>query len=232
VPSPSPSPESQRLQWFSPAFPVGGYAYSHGIEKAVETGHVRDAATLQSWIEAILRHGAGRNDAILIGEVYRVMAKGGTGRDAALLALAELAYALGTSAERRLESAQQGAAFYALVSRVSPHADLPQFEEAVVHRLPYAITVGMAGSAHGHDVEPLAQAYLQSFASNLLAAGLRLGVIGQSGAQVALAALHPVLQAVAALAQSTGLDDLGGMVFRADLMSTRHETQTTRLFRS
>jgi len=224
--------ESQRLQWFSPTFPVGGYAYSHGIEMAVETGDVHNAATLLSWIEAILRHGAGRNDAILIGEVYRVMGQGGAGRDAALASLAELAYALGISAERRLEAAQQGAAFYTLVLQVSPHPDLPVIDAAKVHHLPYAIAVGMAGSAHGHDAAALAQAYLQSFAGNLLGAGLRLGVIGQSGAQIALAALYPVIEAVCTLAQTATLDDLGGMAFRADLMSIRHETQTTRLFRS
>lgn len=222
--------EFQRLQWFSPAFPVGGYAYSHGIEKAVETGDIRDAATLADWISDVLRLGAGRGDAILLGEAWRRAGDlaGETRRDG-LEDLAELGVALGLSSERRLETVQQGAAFYALVRAAWPHDDLPPLDNGL---LPYPVAVGVAGRVHGQPLLPLATAYLQSFAANLIAAGLRLAVIGQSAAQVRIAALMPVIRAVAAEAEGAGLDDLGSMAFRSDLMSLSHETQATRLFRS
>ena len=51
------------MTWLSPGFPVGGYSYSHGIEFAVEDGRVTDRDSLTRWVEAIIVHGAGRNDA-------------------------------------------------------------------------------------------------------------------------------------------------------------------------
>src|SRR6185436_12318663 len=94
--------------WLSPAYPVGGFSYSHGLEWTVEAGKVRDAATLAGWIEDLLHHGAGRSDAILLAGAWRAATAG----DEPLLAeIAELAAALVPSAERRLETLAQGAAF-------------------------------------------------------------------------------------------------------------------------
>ena len=220
--------EFQRQQWFSPAFPVGGYAYSHGIEKAVETGDIRDSATLASWIADVL--GSGRSDAILLGEAWRRAGDlSGEARLTSLCELAEFGIAVGLSRERRLETAQQGGAFYHLVRTAWPDVDLLSLGD---DPLPYPVAVGIAGRVHRQPLLPLATAYLQAFASNLIAAGLRLAVIGQSEAQVRLAAVLPVIRAIAAEAEGASLEDLGGMAFRSDLMSIRHETQTTRLFRS
>ena len=225
------SAEFQRLHWFSPAFPVGGYAYSHGIEMAVETGDVRDAPSLERWIGDILRLGAGRNDAILLAETWRRV-QAGAGWVDGLCALNDLALALGLSSERRLETVQQGTAFYALIVKAWPHEKLPELPEDERAALAFPVAVGMAGAAHNHVLFPLTRAYLQGFAGNLIAAGIRLAIIGQSEAQARLAALMPLIAAVARKAETQTLDDLGGSAFRADLMSLRHETQTTRLFRS
>lgn len=219
--------ELQRLAWFSPAFPVGGYAYSHGIEKAVETGDVVNPETLADWIADVLRLGAGRNDAILIAEAWR---RGASKEISPLIELAELGAALGVAAERRLETTQQGAAFLGLVHAAFPHGDLPAWPEG--QAIPYPVAVGMAGRVHGQPLKPLIAAYLQAFASNLIAAGIRLAIIGQSEAQVRLAGLMPVIAGIAGEAEGATPADLGGMAFRADLMAMRHETQTTRLFRS
>jgi len=224
VTSTAETQEFQRQHWFSPAFPVGGYAYSHGIEKAAETGDVRDAASLAAWISGVLRLGAGRADAILLAEAYRRDTLGGW-RD-----VAELAYALGLSAERRLETAQQGAAFLGLIRTSWPHDGLPEWHRS--EPIPFPVAVGIAGRLHGQPLEQLITAYLQAFAGNLIAAGIRLAVIGQSGAQTVLANLAPVILPLAREAASASLEDLGAMGFRSDLMSLRHETQATRLFRS
>jgi urease accessory protein len=221
--------EFQRQAWFSPAFPVGGYAYSHGIEAAVEAGLVTGGANLAGWISDIIRLGTGRNDAIIIGEAWRIA------RDAAsgvrLRDLSDLALALGQSAERRLESAQQGTSFLGLIRRAWPHPRLaplwPEGEE-----IAYPVAVGLAGGLHDQPVVPLAASYLQAFSGNLLAAGIRLSVIGQSEAQARLAELQPDILEMARLAETAKLDDLGGAAFTADLMAMRHETQQGRLFRS
>lgn len=223
--------EFQRQHWFSPAFPVGGYAYSHGIEKAVETGDITRGESLARWIDGILRLGAGRNDAILLSEAWRrAGGESGTADLAAILDLAELGIALGLSQERRLETAQQGAAFYALVASSWPHPDWIDWPDG--RDLPYPVAVGLAGAIHRQPLRPLLGAWLQAFAANLLAAGIRLAVIGQAEAQARQASLLPILSALADEALTASLDDLGGMAIRGDLMSLRHETQTTRLFRS
>lgn len=216
--------EFQRQHWFSPAFPVGGYAYSHGIEKAAETGDVRDAASLAAWISGVLRLGAGRADAILLAETFRRDTLEGWRE------VAELGYALGLSSERRLETAQQGAAFLGLIRTSWPHDGLPAWPKG--EPLAFPVAVGIAGRLHGQPLEPLVQAYLQAFAGNLVAAAIRLAVIGQSGAQSVLANLASVILPLAKEAASASLEDLGAMGFRSDLMSLRHETQVTRLFRS
>src|SRR5262249_57391695 len=61
-----PAPAFLRLQsWLSPAFPTGSYSYSHGLEWAVEAGHIHDRRSLVDWLEADLCYGSGRKQADL-----------------------------------------------------------------------------------------------------------------------------------------------------------------------
>jgi urease accessory protein len=216
--------------WFSPAFPVGGYAYSHGIERAVEAEIVTNADTLTNWIEDILTYGTGRNDCILLAEAFRI-AKGWQGDDvpAALPDIAQLALALGASSERRLETLQQGAAFRDLHMAIEPMPCLGWFDD-----LPTAfpIVVGIVAAKRGHELAAVLPAYLQAFAANLFAAGIRLAVIGQTEVQKRLMLLRPVVLGIARAAATSTLDDLGTMSLKADLMAMQHETQIGRLFRS
>jgi urease accessory protein len=96
------------MNWLSPAFPVGGFAYSHGLERAVHDGLVSDRAELQAWLAALLEIGSGWNDAVLFAEAWRRARDGGD-----LVDLAELAEALAGSGERHAETMLQGAAFLA-----------------------------------------------------------------------------------------------------------------------
>ena len=77
LPAPATSASQQRrlLQiWLSPSFPVGAYAYSHGLERAVEAGYVTDRATLHDWIGDLFTHGSIRNDLILVAAAWRAVA--------------------------------------------------------------------------------------------------------------------------------------------------------------
>jgi urease accessory protein len=217
------------MTWFSPAYPVGAFAYSHGLEWAHEAGDIHDAATLRDWIDAIQSKGAARNDAILLAAVWRaVRADDG----AALTETAELALALAGSSERRLETVTQGNAFVAATMAAHPCAALIALRRAWPGDVAYPVAVGVA--AAGHDV-PLAivlPAFLHGFAANLVSAAVRLGVVGQTDGQRVLAALTPNITARAGKAVNLGLDDLGACAFRSDLASLRHETQYSRLFRS
>ena len=207
------------LAWLSPGFPTGAYAYSHGLEWAVEAGDIRDGDTLRAWLADVLTHGSGRNDAILLRHAHRAA------RDpAALEHLAELAAAVAPSCERQAETIDQGKAFL----RAARAWDCPILPEAVA----YPVAVGALAGWHGIEEHLTAAAYLQAFGSNLISAAIRLVPLGQTTGLQVLAAIEPTILRVAADTGAATLDDIGGCAFRADLAAMRHETQYTRLFRS
>jgi urease accessory protein len=216
------------MAWLSPAYPVGAFSYSSGIEWAVEAGDVTDAQTLRRWLEPVLAHGGGFCDAVFFIHAHRAAA----GTDlAALHTVAELAAALAPSKERFLETTAQGRAFLEATHAAWPCAML---EWALARDAPiaYPVAVGIAVAGHGIALEPALAAYLQAVAANLVSAGVRLIPLGQTDGQRVLAALEPVIAETAARALACRLEDAGSAAFRADLASMRHETQYTRLFRS
>ncbi|MFZ1106478.1 MAG: urease accessory protein UreF [Hyphomicrobiaceae bacterium] len=222
------TPLSRLMIWLSPAYPVGGFSYSHGLEWTVEAGKVRDAATLGDWIEDILKHGAGRSDAILLGETWRAAIDGDERR---LAEVAELATAFVPSAERRLETLAQGAAFLSATQAVWPAPALERLA-AVAPYIAYPVAVGASAAAHGLPLAPTTQAFVQAFAANLVSAGVRLIPLGQTDGLRVLARLERLIPPLVAGALIASLDDLGGAAVMADIASMRHETQYTRLFRS
>lgn len=203
--------------WLSPAYPVGAYTYSHGIERAVEDGAVSDAATLRAWIEDILRFGAGWTDAILLAHAWRDPADEG---------VAALSAALQPSTERALETNSQGAAFAATTAAAWPAEGLNAAPA------PYPVAVGRAARAHDAPLDQAATLYLHAFAANLVSAGVRLIPLGQTDGQRVVAALGPICEAVAADAIAAPLDAIGGASILSDIASMRHEIQRTRLYRS
>lgn len=218
APSADPAAALYRLAaWLSPAYPVGAYAYSHGLEWAVEAGEVRDRETLTGWIAAVLRHGAGRADAILLAHAWAAPDDE---------TLAELALALAGSRERRLETSAQGAAFAQVTAAAWPAPGLDG------RPAPYPVAVGRAARAHGVPAFDAALLYLHGFAAALAGAAVRLVPLGQTDGQRAVAALLETCRAVAAEAMTAPLDEIGGCALRSDIAAMRHETQGVRLFRT
>jgi len=216
-----------RLQtWFSPAYPIGGYTYSHGLEWAIEARDVVDAASAEAWIRDVLVSGAGRSDAILMAEAWRC-------EDAdAFAELAALAHALTPTSERRLESVAQGRAFFDVTNAAWPGERLAWAEALPVERRVHAVIVGLAGRAHDVPLDALLEAHLQAFAANLVSAAVRLVPLGQTDGQRLQARFEAVVAAVARAAADASRDEIGGVALLADVASMRHETQYTRLFRS
>lgn len=203
-------------QWFSPSFPIGAFSYSHGLETAILEGHVADAVGLEEWITDVLRHGAGRNDVILLHAAYNADAAG-------LQELDELAQALSPSRNRLLETVQQGGAFARTIRDVWGY-DVPDMA------LPVA--VGAAAARHGLPRALTAETYLHSFIANLVSAAVRLVPLGQTEGQICLFALKPLVRSTAARALTQSVDGLGAAAFAADISAMRHETQYARIFRS
>jgi len=217
------------MTWFSPSFPVGSFAYSSGIEWAVEAGSITNAATLRDWLATLLAHGSGFADAILAAHAYR--AASACDR-AALSDIAELAAALAPSKERQLETLAQGGAFVEIVRNAWSCDRLIQVLDGWDQPVAYPVAVGLAGAAHGVPLAPLLHAFLHALVANWISAGVRLIPLGQTEGQQVLAALEPDVAAIARRALDASLDDLGSATFCADLASMNHEAQYTRLFRS
>jgi len=217
------------LTWLSPAFPVGGFSYSSGIEWAVEAGDIKDAASLGEWLAAMLADGSGFCDAVFLAQAHRAVE---AGDDAALRDIAELAAAFVPSRERQLETSTQGRAFIE-IARAAWHCD--GLDRAVAQAgcaIVYPVAVGIVSAAHAIPLAPSLHCFLHALVSNWISAGARLIPLGQTDSQRVLAALEPEVAATAKRAIAAALDDLGSATFRADLASFRHETQYTRLFRS
>ncbi|HEY4161925.1 MAG TPA: urease accessory protein UreF [Dongiaceae bacterium] len=218
--------------WLSPAFPVGGYSYSHGLEYAVEAGTLRSGADLIGWIEGMLYFGGVRSDAILLREAHRATVPDDPDR---FLEIAEQAAALRGTAELALESLAQGRAFLKAL-----RAGWPDLAAAApIQRLTapgvepsYCVCFAAAAALAGIALRPAMLAYLQAFAANLISAALRLMPIGQSDGLVCLAALGERLPVIVDALEMVPFADLGSAAWGVDFCSMRHETQYTRLFRS
>jgi urease accessory protein len=217
------------MAWLSPSFPVGSFAYSHGIEWAVEVGDIRNAAALEEWIDDLLQHGGPWSDAVLLAAAHRAV---GQEHDVQLAEIAELAAAFAPSRERRLETLKQGEAFLLAVRASWPCKALGCLACAWKGEVAFPVAVGVA--AAGHDIPPkeTLEAYLLALVTNLVSAAVRLVPLGQTEATQVVARLTPRVREIAARAAAATLDDLGGAALRSDIASMRHETQHTRLFRS
>lgn len=201
-------------QWLSPSYPVGSFAYSHGLEWAIQTGDVSDADGLEAWVKSVLLHGAGKSDALLLAAAYRADDP---------LCVDATARAFAASAERLKETALQGEAF----SRATRDIwDTP------ISGLTYPVAVGHAAKLNVLPLELTIQMFLHAFVANLAAVGMRLIPLGQTEGHKVIKALTPLCIAISQDAVQSTLDDLSSTSFMADIASMKHETQYSRIFRT
>ena len=216
------------LVWNSPSYPIGSFTYSHGLETAVEDGRIKTATDVVSYVEAVLARGGGWVDAVLFVHAWQA-----AGDDTAFDELSELAAAFRGSSETALEARQQGSSFLTVTRKAWPHPALDAFaarngSQPIAH----CAVMALACAAHGVPLEPALHAMLHATAANLVSAGVRLVPLGQTDGQLALAALTPLIEGIAARALITPLSNLGTAAPELELASIAHETLYTRLFRS
>ncbi|MEL6170789.1 MAG: urease accessory UreF family protein [Pseudomonadota bacterium] len=204
-------------QWLSPSFPIGSFAYSHGLEAAVAQGWVYDAASLQEWLSNITLHGTGRSDAIWLRLAYSAK------NDTELLALNAEACAFAPAKTRLIEGEKQGAAFAKTVRAVW-EIDLPDL------LLPLA--VGAAAGQKDIEIKLVVPLYLQAFLGNLINAAQRLMPLGQTEGQTILAALQSEYMQVAHDTSQAGREEICSNAFASDIAAMHHETLEPRLFQS
>ncbi|MCG6903142.1 MAG: urease accessory protein UreF [Rhodobacter sp.] len=204
-------------QWLSPAYPLGAFSYSHGLEWAVAAGDVDDTGSLERWLGDVMCHGSGRSDALFLAAAYLADTPGDLTR------IDQTCRAFAASAERLRESDLQGAAFCEITARVWG------FDLA---RLTFPVGVGRAARLGALPLDLTSQMYLQAFITNLVTCAQRLLPIGQTEAQALIHALSGAARDIAAQTLTGDLDMLSGTAFLADIASMKHETQYSRTFRT
>jgi urease accessory protein len=218
------------LGWLSPSFPVGAFAYSHGLEAAVEAELVSDRGSLANWLDGLVRFGSARNDALLLVVAHRSV----SANDPAMVTeCADLASMMFGAPELELEALGQGAAFWRTVTTSWPHQGFARWAECLPEKgAAYPVAVGIAAAVHGIPLAAVAPAFLHAFVANGISAAIRLGVIGQTDGQHVQYDLEAMVAATARDLADATLDDIGSAAVTLDVMALSHETQTTRLFRS
>ncbi|EBA12146.1 urease accessory protein UreF [Roseobacter sp. CCS2] len=204
-------------QWLSPAFPVGAFAYSHGLEAAIQSDAITSGQDLKDWLTDIIIHGSGRNDCILLRAAHACA------DNASLDIVNDTALAFAASAERQLEQTLQGAAFCKTTAAIWGGTG---------HGYVYPVAVGQAAARQNIDVSLTAAMYLQAISSNLISAAMRLMALGQTEGQNILASLTILCDETAKATTGTKLDDLQSTAFMVDIAAMHHETLQPRIFRT
>tara|TARA_E500000331_G_C17230543_1_gene702436 strand:+ start:359 stop:1048 length:690 start_codon:yes stop_codon:yes gene_type:complete len=218
------------IAWFSPGFPVGSFAYSHGLEAAIDNGIVDSKISLMEWLRGALLFGSPNNDAIILKEIYEAIIRNDC---TSLKELSSLALTLNVASELIDESIVQGNAFWRVIQSAWPHNDFSYLQQHLPNnKIVYPVAVAIAAAKHEVPILPSLLAYLQAFVLNGVSAGIRLGLIGQTDGQVIIEELQNSVFKSANRSIVSSVDQLGTATLMIDLMSIKHETQTTRLFRS
>ena len=212
-----PAALQKLLTWLSPAFPVGAFAWSAGLESAIADRTLTDSAALQNWLEGVLAHGGLKTDAIFVAHAWR-----GT---LDLQELADLAIALTPARERFAETTITGDNFAIATKAWPAELTLPQ-------PCPYPIAVGATAKAHGIGLEDTVLAYLTAAVHSQISVAVRLVPLGQTDGLRVMAALEPRVAALAKTAATATLADLGSIAYATDIAQMRHETLEPRIFRS
>ncbi|MGV3491032.1 MAG: urease accessory protein UreF [Devosia sp.] len=218
----SPAALQKLVTWLSPAFPVGAFAWSAGLETAIADRRVTNAERLQTWIDGALQHGGTKTDAILLAQAWRVHAD-----TIQLQDLADLSLALISSRERWMETTITGDS-YVRAAAHWPAETLARLPDPC----PYPIAVGAIAAAHDIDLTDTLLAWLTATTHGQVSVAVRLVPLGQTDGLRVMSALEPRIATVAASAATSTLADLGAIAYAADIAQMRHETLEPRIFRS
>ena len=218
---------------FSPAFPIGSFTYSHGMEAAINTGDIHDFESSRDWIETCLVGGSGRNDSILMANSHKALPTDFKNvelekveTNTKVKKINELAFALSAGAERAQESRELGANFTRIIKEVY-NVDMELFLPVT-----YPVSLGIATQRLGCELSLSLTFFLQSFVTNLISVAVRTVPLGQSDGQIMLAQLMPAITAVAQDATTAPLDEIGGYALLADHAAILHETLEPRIYRT
>ncbi|HMJ52359.1 MAG TPA: urease accessory protein UreF [Polyangiaceae bacterium] len=214
------------LQITSPALPIGAFAYSHGLERAVEFGWVHDAPTAQDWIEGVLKSTLAACEIPVLARLYRAFVDGD---DAGARAWSAWLWASRPTAELQAEDRQLGTALArVLVSLGLAEADRFIDDAHTTHACLFAL----ACARWQVPIPAAAVAFLFAWVEGQVGAAVKLVPLGQTDGQRILWHLGGALSEAVRDGLSRQDADIGGSLVGHAMASALHETQYSRLFRS
>jgi urease accessory protein len=219
-----------QLLWLaSPALPVGGFSYSEGLEAAIDAGVVHDEASAQGWLLDQLQLALGRSELPLLAQAIAAWVCGDAAR---VIALNEWALATRETSELRRQSEQMGRSMHDWLRQRRPDdtrlATLAQLTPAPAWPIAFALAAAQSGA----DARDALLAFGFGWAENMVQAALKAMSLGQSGGQRILGALAAALPAVVEAALVTPDGERQAFTPMLAILSSQHETQYSRLFRS
>lgn len=226
------TPALLQLIWLaSPALPVGGFSYSEGLEAAIDHGLVHNEASATAWLLDQLHLTQARGDMAAIAQAVPAWQALDTVR---LQALNGWVLATRESAEMRLQTEQMGRSLLEWLRNLQGHC--PASPEALqcLAALPptYPLAYALALACAQAPIDQALQAYAFGWAENMAQAALKAVPLGQSSGQRMLAALARAIPEAVRTAQSLSDETRQAFSPMLAILSSRHETQYSRLFRS
>jgi urease accessory protein len=219
------------LRFVDSFFPSGGYAYSSGLETAVQEGAVRDAEEFKEYVEDILRAAVGTREAVAVSLACEAIRRKKLAF--ALSADAELE-AMKIGYESRVASRQMGRQVMRIaVDRAQPHAMLQRFHMDIMEsRTPghFAVCLGLTLAASGWDRTDAIAAFLYQTAAGFVSAAMKLLPIGQREGQRLLAQWTPLF--IELSRRIPIKTDMLSWSPIQDIYAMRHGRLESRLFRS
>lgn len=212
------------LQLSSPTLPIGAYAYSQGVEPAVHAGIIHDEESAFNWSRDVLVNGLVYSDLALLNHFYHAWAE----RDQEKLAvLSQLSVAIRETAELRQEDLHVATALL----RLAEPLGVDVFKNSLSEK---TYPMVFAGFAHhwGIAVEEALQAFAWSWTENQVAAMIKLAPLGQTQGQKIILKMDVEIQQAVLMAIQVPLESIGNSLPYLAILSSRHEVQYSRLFRS
>ena len=229
VTEPLPAASLLQLIWLaSPALPVGGFSYSEGLETAVERAGIATESIAIDWLSDQLGLGVARSDLPVIAQAVAAW------RADDLLRIRQLNdWVLQTreTSELRAQTEQMGRS---LVEWLRNHDGTNAAQVAACAQLPptYPVAFALAASQTGAGVRDCLLAYAFGWAENMVQAALKSVPLGQSAGQRILARLSRDIPAAVESAMALGDDERQSFSPMLAILSSQHEIQYSRLFRS
>ena len=215
----------QLMRLVSPSLPVGGFAYSQGLEYAIENGWVNNPQQLKSWISGCLEAGLACLDIPMLAALYQAC----KAQDFAKFESLNLELiASRETLELELEDVQMGNALRTLLSQLDEAITAPLSQESMSWTSMFAL----AGVHWQVALDELADGYLWTWLENQLAVAGKTLPLGQTACQKLLSELLPLLPPARESGLTLPFDQISGSLPALSLASALHETQYCRLFRS